>query len=201
LSGRPAAPLARDAGIAPQTFDGYLKGAIPAADRAFAIADALGVDPRWLVMGVGERAPAPIGESEDGDWLLLPAYDVAGFGEYGKPEPRERVRIRRDWLMGVNVRMTDSLWLTDMPGDAMPEVAREGQMLVCQDPAATLMDGRVYIFLLDGRPLVRKVYMRPEGLMLTTNDRNIEPIILTEDRADQLIPVARVLAAINLSPV
>ncbi|HUO23662.1 MAG TPA: LexA family transcriptional regulator [Caulobacteraceae bacterium] len=198
MDGKVAAHVAKGAGLPPQTLDGYLKGSFPSADRAFALADSLGVDPRWLVLGVGEPHRS-FSDNSDDDWLVLPHFDVRDFGEHGKPEPKEHVRLRRDWLQGI--RASTGLWLADMPSDAMPEIAREGQTIVCQDPTSPLVDGRVYIFMLDGRLVVRKLQFRPDGIALRTNDPSTPMITLTGDHANTLIPVARVLGTINLSPV
>src|SRR5690606_37019417 len=148
----------------------------------------------WLILGEA-AGPAP---ADDSDRLVLPRYDLFQFSEYGKPAPEEMVPLRREWLMGV--RATSGLWLADMPAD-VTDVAREGDTLVCQDVSPPLVDGRTYIFLLDGRPIVRRVQFRPEGLLLKTGDPAIEPILLSEDRLEHLFPVARVLGSITLNHV
>ncbi len=180
----------------PQTLDGYLKGAIPSADRALALADELKVDPRWLITGAGRARPDAEAESEV---VLLPRYDLGAFGEYGKPEPSERIPVQRDWL-GRWRSAADSLWLAESPG-GVSDVADEGEALLCRDPDPHLVDGQVYIFLLDHRPLIRRVSLRPEGLTLKSGSGDLDPIVLRPDQAEHLIPIGRVLAALSLKPV
>ena len=56
------AAVARAAGFTKQTMDGYLKGSMPSADRAIALADALDVPLRWLITGKDEAAPLKEGD-------------------------------------------------------------------------------------------------------------------------------------------
>lgn len=198
MAGRPAAHVARAVGIAPQTLDGYLRGAIPGADRAVALADELKVDVRWLVTGEDPRA-GRAGAGGD-DWVILPRYDLYDFSGPEKPAPVEEVAVRRDWLAGV-ARATTGLWLTDMPSNAMPEIGREGDSLVCQDVTPPLVEGRAYAVLLDGRPVIRRISMRPEGLVLKAGDPAIDPITLTGEDVEALTPLGRVLGAISLKVV
>ena len=91
---RKPAEVARAVGVAPQTLDGYLKGAMPSADRAFTLAQELGVNPLWLVIGNGPQRPT----DGDSDWLVVPRYDLRSFEDDVSPEPIGTERIRRDWI-------------------------------------------------------------------------------------------------------
>lgn len=177
-----------------------MAGSVPTADTLFRLADALGVDARWLATGIGEAGGQVPVRSEDKDWVKLPRRDLFDFRDGVIPEPVEQVAIRRDWL-AVAVRSSGPLWLADMPSDAMPDVAREGDTIVCREPDRPLADGRVYVLLLDGQPIVRRVQLRPEGIVLKAGDPSIDPITLPADRLDQLVPIGRVLAAMTLQAV
>jgi transcriptional regulator with XRE-family HTH domain len=194
LAGRVAAEVGRATGIPAQTIGGYLKGAIPSADRALALADELGVNYRWLIAGIDAPAPQPADE----DNVRIDRYDAFSFSEHGKGDPAEEIVIPR-WLLS-SVKQSNGVWLCEMPSDALPSVAAEGEMVICRDADIPLQDRRVYIFLIDGRPVVRRVFVRPDGLQLAgeTDDAMIN--IRAED-ADQVVPVARVLAAISLHQV
>lgn len=58
LNGRKPAWLSKEIGIPASTLTGYRKGSLPSADVVFRLADALGVDARWLVTGHGNPVPA-----------------------------------------------------------------------------------------------------------------------------------------------
>ena len=199
LSGRSQAWLVRQIGGKTSTVGGWISGTIPRAKDVFRAADVLGVSARWLLNGEGPKID--LTEQEvDPDTVLVPRYDITRFSETGKPEPTDEVPVRWEWLQR-SARTTSGLWLADMPSDALPDVAREGDALICQDAVPPLVDGRVYIFLLGGRPLVRKVHIRPEGLMLRSGDPEVEPIIIAPDQAEDLVPVGRVMAVLGLRTV
>lgn len=193
------AQLAREIGVGKQSISDWLKGSMPAADVVFRLADALKVDPRWLATGFGQEL-SPDAATEDSDWVKLPRLDLFGFREGQRPEPIELVPIRRSWL-AASARSNAPMWLADLPSDAMPDVGREGDTIVCREPDSPLADGRVYVFLLDDRPIVRRVQVRPEGLMLKASDTSVEPVTLAPDRLDQLVPVGRVVAALTMHAV
>lgn len=196
LGQRTGAEVARAAGIAPQTLDAYLKGAVPSADRAFAIADALGINVRWLIKGEGP--PREAGES-DAEWLILPRYDLASFDGEHQPEPIEQVRIKRSW---VGVRLgAGRLWVTELISHTLGDFGREGDTVLCEDVTPPLQDGRVYIFLFDGRIFVRRVMMRPEFGLSLIESNEMSGFIVAPERLDSLVPVGRILAAVRLDGV
>ncbi|HEY2179657.1 MAG TPA: S24 family peptidase [Caulobacteraceae bacterium] len=191
MGGRSAAEVARAVGLASTTMDGYLKGAVPAADRAFAIARELGVSAEWLITGEGARRPS----ESDSDWLVVPRYDLLAFEPDATQEPVEMMRIRREWVSRA-VKSVRRLWVTTLTSDAMSDIGREGDLVLCEDVAPPLADGRVYVFLLDRTPIVRRLQMRPEGLVLKATDSAVDPITITAERSDALLPIGRVLATI-----
>jgi|GEM_PF-5552220 len=188
---RRASEVARAVGIPQQTLDNYLKGAAPNAERALALADELGVNIRWLIKGEGQRS---VVEQSDADWLVLFRFDMAKFEPGDIPPPVEKMRIRREWISRA-VHTTHRLWLTTLLSDAMPEIGREGDLVLCQDAQPELSDGHVYVLLLDGRPIVRRVQVRPEGLMLKAGPET-EPITIAADSQQMLAPVGRILASV-----
>jgi len=146
LGDREQAPIARNIGVGKSAFGEWLKGSMPAGDKLLALADELGVQARWLGSGEGPRRET----AEDEDWVVLPRYDLDEFTEYGKPAPEEWTSVRRDWL-GRRGATPVGLWLTTMPAGA-PEIAAEGDTLLCQDAAVRPVDGSVYVVMLAGRP-------------------------------------------------
>lgn len=214
LGTRDVAWLVRNSGVPSSTVHSILAGTIPRADNGLKIANALECSLEWLLSGVDRQAPAAaannrratdsnLADAAEADWVMLPRYNPFEFGPDGKPEPIGRQPFRKDWL-ARSVRVTNNLWLCDMPSEAMPDVAHEGDTLLCHDDVTPLGDGRVYLFLLDGRPIVRRVQIRPEGLVLTSTDPSIAPMIFRADdmegAMEGLAPVARVLGSIRLLP-
>lgn len=181
-------------------------------DRLFALADALDCSARWLISGVDDPSPkadiSGLIDSSEADWILVPRYDLFAFTAQGwpeKPEPIDQVPLRRDWLARV-ARHTTKLWLCDMPGGSMEDVAREGDELLCRDiDDEEIADGRVYVFMLDGRPLVRRALVTMKGLVLRATDATLEPMTfappLPGGPLEGLVPIGRVIGSIALRGV
>lgn len=191
--------ISRRTGRSKQTVSAWFAGSMPSGDALFVLADAIEVNPRWLATGVGEELRhAEASESDDS--VRLPVIDLFKFDEGHMPDPIDTLLIRRE-LLASAVRTTAPLWVATMPSDTMPDIAREGDQIICMAPDAPLVDGRVYVFLLDGRPLVRRVSLRPEGLVLKAGDTNTDPILIEPNQLERLAPVGRVLAALTVQAV
>lgn len=193
------AELARRAGVSPQMVSEYTAGAkIAGADNLFSLADALGVRPRWLIRGEGEMLDAVA--ADNAGFVNLPRYDVFQFGEYGKGVAEETVQLPASWLQAA-VKTTSGLWIAEMPSDALPSVAREGETIICRDPETPLQDRRVYIFLLDGRPIVRRVAFQPNQVVLRGEDEADTITLRPEELEERLMPAGRILATVRLDQV
>lgn len=200
--------LSRQTGIPKSTLNRWTKGeSSPNSEQLFPLSDALRVSPRWLLYGDSAPAQPDLLDATDADWMMVPRYDLFRFTTDGKPDPLGSMPIRRDWLARA-FRLTTGLWLTEMPMDAMPEVAREGDTIICRDVEPRepeLIDGRVYIFLLDGSPIVRRLAIEPGRLVLTVSDGSTRPIVVERrdppHMGDGLFPIARVIGRFGLQTV
>ena len=197
LKGKTASTVAKAVGVAPSTLHKYQQGAMPAADIAVKLARALGVEVNWLIEGEG---PASRDEAEalaEQSVVRLPVHDPHSFTEYGLGKPVDEIAVPRQ-LIG-SARSTAGLWLTEMPTDALPSVAAEGQLILCRPPDQPLQDRKVYIMLLGPRTIVRRVFVRPDGLVLKGDDE-ADSITLRPDDLETIMPVGRVLGPIGLGP-
>lgn len=191
--------VARRSGISPQLISEYAAGLkIAGADNLFSIADALGVRPRWLIRGEGEMLETSGGAPQE--LVNLPRYDVFRFDDYGKGAVQETVPVPAAWLQGL-IKGVTGLWLTEMPSDALPDVAREGETIICRDPETPIQDRRVYIFLLDGRPIVRRVAFQPNAVVLHADDEANTITLRPDELGDRLMPAGRILATVRLDQV
>jgi transcriptional regulator with XRE-family HTH domain len=199
--------LSRDSGLSKSSINRWTKGeSVPNSEQLFPLSDTLRVRPRWLLYGDAGPAQADLLDVQNADWMAVPRYDLFRFTADGKGDAVESIPIRRDWLARA-FRVTTGLWLTEMPSDAMPELAREGETIVCRDVEPRepdLIDGRVYIFMLDGSPIIRKLSIEPGKLVLSITD-DPRPIVI--DRRDPphfgegLVPIARVIGKFGLQVV
>lgn len=164
LAGRDRAWLARETGLSASTLHDYSKGAIPSADRAFLLADMLEVDPRWLVTGEGQPTPLAC---EDEELVQLPCRSL--------PEGTvvEWAPFSRKWLLRAFGR-AEGLWVTDMPSQALPEIAREGDPILCMD-ADRLVEGGLYLVALGMGVAVRQLTSIESGHTLVSGGELSEP--------------------------
>lgn len=191
-----ASELADSSGVSRQLISEYSSGKkVAGADNLFSLADSLGVQARWLLRGQGDRYRASTSEAVE---QTFPKLDLFAFGEHGKPEPVELVAIPPIILQSMKVR--SDIWLAEMPSDAMPSLAAEGEILICRDPEPALQDRRIYVFLIDGRPIVRRVFVRPDGLQLRS-EVDGETILITPHDLESVTPIARVVSAISVHSV
>lgn len=144
-----ASKVAREAGLTSSTLDGYLRGGIPSADRALALADVLGVSVRWLI--TGEEDPARLGN----EWLGLREFPLHAL-RAGKPKPEETsiVPVHPQWLTRTAAGVP-MLWITHMPASTLEGVPNEGDMIVCCDAAEPHGEG-LYLYRYHDVPVVRR---------------------------------------------
>lgn len=157
LDGRSQVWLAEATGLSRSTINDYVKGAIPSADRAFMIADALGVNAEWLVTGrdVGSRQLEP--SLSD---VLFARVSHADLMRGLDAPLRARIRkvgpIMEHALLDHYGKDYRFLFLTTMPAEGPPEVAAEGE-LVIGARAAELTPGTFYFVRVADRLEVRRL--------------------------------------------
>ena len=188
--------LSRESGVPDSTIGDYVKRGISRADTAVKIARALGTTVEYLLEG---GTPATGGASlvtvSEADFVWVPRFDLWSFDADGKPAAIEAIPIRRDWLYGV-LRRSGGLWFADMPSDVLPDVAHEGETIVCEDPGPNLQERGIYAFWRDGEVMVRRVSYSSGGYTLSAESvPQIELPRRGQPPPDELLtPIARVLA-------
>lgn len=197
LDGRGQRWLSEKAGLATSSIHDYLRGTMPSADRALLVADALGVNIRWLVAGDGPRVPA--NEAAEGV-VAVPCFSLASgttreWAQTGeKPEPERTLLIAEEVLVPLGRRRTRrrSLWAVHMPGHTMAEIAEPDELVFCADIDGSLADGWVVLFLTEGgTPVMRRVEVRPDQIVLWGTIPKNDPWLL--DERMPLRPVGRVV--------
>lgn len=187
----------------------YLNGAQPTIIPAVQIASALGVTLDWLTGGVGpktieEAANLKVSEravgrdlfdAAEADWVFLPHYSFESAFDSFAPIIRETYPVRRDWLNNA-LGTAKGLWMTDMPGADLPEVAGAGQTVICRN-SADLTLGKAFILGVDGHLIVRRLSILDGELAFTSDLPDAPTIALSDD----YIPVGQILARYGVSPV
>lgn len=186
-----AAELARRSGLTPTSISEYLQGQkLPSAYNLLALADAVKRWPRWLLTGEGPKQSHPTGESEDS--VLLPRFDLFDFDDDGgRGAPRDHVPLPLSWVHPYT-RNTKSLWIVEAP-DGPAYLARDAEM-------GGLLNGRSYLVVLNGRPLIARIQLEKDGLSITPTGGDPRPVHLTGEETSSLQIVGRILAEISLNP-
>lgn len=179
--------LGREAGIGKQSMAGYWNGErLCGSDRLFALSDALRVNARWLVSGVGPRTGGDLASVEDSDFVRLPRFDLREFTDTDKGPRVETVPVRKDWLYR-RILTTANLWLTELPADNDPLGLQEGDIVICSDVRAEgVQDNWVCIFRASTGLFVAKYH-----LMSTGEAGTIGPAGIVND---DVHPIARIHA-------
>ncbi len=130
---------------------------------------------------------------------MLDRYDLLAFTIEGKPPPMDTIPLPRPWLKSVT-GPSDKLWLTTVTA-SVGDWLREGEQIVCCDVEGDLVDGRLYILMIDGHAIIRRISIQPDGIQLLSGDAMTAPFLVKGDFADAgIYPVARIAAAFRFAP-
>ena len=168
----------------------YRKGeGVPKSDHLFPLADALGVDPRWLVSGV--QSPSHLVSADDAEWENLPFFDLRDITDTGKGPALSWTPFRKDWLNRA-LGTASELYLVQLLSDYHSRLGdrdlREGDLVFCQEcEPIDLVDGYVVIWRRDQGIKVARYSLRSR--------ERIEEDVITPSEVgdDQFVPVARIL--------
>ncbi|QLC25120.1 hypothetical protein HFP57_08835 [Parasphingopyxis algicola] len=175
---------------------------LPDSAALFPLSDILQVSPRWLLYGGNARSFV---DAPDIDWVTLPVHDLARITGSDRGAAIDAMPIRRGWI-DRKLRDTDDLWLAEMPNDLLGDIAGEGDILVCKDiepRESELIDGSVYIVMLNEQPIIRRITFEAHAILLSTSSGRLPPIRVPRAEPPALDgsirPVARVLGALTLT--
>jgi transcriptional regulator with XRE-family HTH domain len=212
LDGRPAVWLARASGLSKTTLSDALTGSNPSADKALAIAQALGTTVEFLltgtdgkVSGVREAASDFSRSGDPNDSIRLPIVaDLGGGPSEGQPVIGH-MSVPRAQLARIPYLRTE-LWLVPMPDGTMGDLCTQGDLLICQGPDRAMSERGIYIFDFYGTPIIRRVHRAKDGSTLLIADHpKSEPIHVGLEGPDGIGlnfgTYARVAGAIRITPV
>jgi len=195
--------FARRVGITESLLRKYLAGATPGIDKAEQIANATGVSLDWLVSerGSREREPSCAVEPREADlpaeFAAIPRLSVeasAGGGTVIEAEePAGVLAFRSEWLrrMGISPRAARVL---TAKGDSMEPTLRDGDVLLVDTSIHRVVDNAIYVVVLAGLVLVKRVQVRRDGaLRLISDNALFEPEEIPPNEAADLHVAGRVM--------
>lgn len=197
------ADLHRLTGLSRQSLSDYFAGRkVVGTDGVFALADALDVDPRWLVHGGGQAQKGSRMETTNFDAALqlglqmIPEVDITyslGGGSVVEDHVDSRlVPFRADWLQRLTRGGAADVFLTRGQGDSMmPTILDDDDVLVNRADAAIRQQDRIWALGYGELGMIKRVRRLPSGLFqLNSDNPAVTPVEATED---EIYVVGRVI--------
>ncbi len=167
------------------------KGAVP-EKWALKLAEIYGLNPRWLLHGLGERY---IRAGEKDETMPIPkvaARLCAGGGSFDVSDRvRETMGFSRSWL---NSRGNPGeMVLMDILGDSMEPGLRDGDTVLIDQSQTRMHAGAIYALGVDDTLLVKRVERQPGKIALISTNPNYTPIFLRGDEIETLRILGRII--------
>ena len=171
--------FARKAGVPEGSLRQYLAGSLPGIDKAARIASAGEVSLDWLIGGHGPMTTDQL-VGVGPEFALLPRYSVAASAGQGLVTQEEveveRIAFRLHWLreMGLDPKKAG---LLTAQGDSMhPTIPDGALMLVDRREDQPIRTGYIYVIVLDGEVLVKRVSRNTDKTIDLISDNPLYPI-------------------------
>ena len=194
-----AADLGRALGIKKSAASNYWNGARDwPTDRLVPLADLLGVNPRWLLTGVGDAgadaAAAPSGS------VMVQEIDLAyGMGgtylDVAGVEPRA-IPFPQAWLRTFTSADAELLFFARGDGDSMmPTILDQDIVLIDRSQTAINRQDRIWALAYGELGMIKRVRAMPDGsYQLLSDNPNVEPASAVDG---EMSVIGRVVAVIR----
>ncbi|MGI6247775.1 MAG: XRE family transcriptional regulator [Pseudochelatococcus sp.] len=168
LGGQKAA-AATDKSI--RSLQRYFSGAEPPASVVKALAKATGVSADWILFGGDEPTLQPSGTGGGNQFVYVPKFEAAdaarGIGQDNSQS--SAIAMRESWLRGIGTDPRHACLLA-FGGDSMEPTIRDGDLLLIDRSVGQIIDHGIYVLLVGGRLLVKRVQLRHDGSLVLRND-------------------------------
>lgn len=161
--------------------------------RIMNLAQELGID-----MGLSERGQSDLGPLSLQGFALVPRYEITAGAGNGRAVvealPAEHLAFKADWLHELGLSPERAAIITAI-GDSMAPTIPDGAiMLVDVSEGQALRNGCLYIVVLGGDVLVKRVARRADGSIDLISDNPAYPVdTITEKHLDKLTIPGRVV--------
>ena len=200
--------LARAVGIKPPSVSGWLSGTTKSlrAETANLAAKALGVDPVWLITGVGDEKPKekdqlPALASPGEEAIALEKLDLwgsCGAGATGSDYPEvEKILVNPLWFReNISRSRANSFKLITGHGDSMEPTIKDGATLVIDTTETDIRkrDG-IYFFQYDGMNYIKRLQLTPGSVLAISDNPRYEKFTIPLDDIATVQVFGRVVAS------
>lgn len=195
------ADLHRQTGLSRQALSDYFAGRkVVGTEGLFALADALGVDSRWLIHGSGQKSGAVSGPVEGrADTVDVASIDLR-YGLGGTyldgPIESETLSFSRTWLRQFTASPPDQLFWTQGQGDSMfPTVHDRDIVLVDRMQLTPTMADFIWAFSYGDVGMIKRLRPMPDGSVKILSDNPAVPPETAHD--GELHMIGRVVAVVK----
>lgn len=154
-------------------------------------------NPNWLLTGEGPR-DLPEGDEVPEGFFLVPAHELSlrgpGGGKIVSKQVVNFVSFDSNWVRNFLGVPPQELALIAVKGDNMEPTLSDGDMVLVDLRGNGMEDNGIYVLQFKDSLLVRRLHRKLDGSVIVKSDNTTyEPEVLSEDDADALKVVGRVI--------
>ena len=137
--------------------------------------------PAWLSPSSDTNAAAKSGESNtpniphEDDYALIPQFHVNGSCGDGYMNDHVEIRgglaFKRDWLARMNIEPGQASVIYAR-GDSMTPTLSDGEVMLIDGRLIEPQSGKVYVIAVDGDLRVKRLFKRPAGWVLVSDNQD-----------------------------
>lgn len=209
--------FAKALGVEAQTIRDYENGKSILGGDKVAKMIQLGVDSNWLLAGPGydsipfneyltvakkyqsiARLDKSASEDSNPDLVNIPCLNVKASAGYGNHVYEERVvghfQVSRAWVRNVLNCDPGKVHIIFVDGPSMEPTLEDGELVLIDRRCEKFDNDAVYAIQFNGQLRIKRVQLRWDGTVVIKSDNpKFEPDILTQEQADQLHVIGKVL--------
>ncbi len=148
---------------------------------AYRIAEAFDLDARWLLTGQSDPDTGADGEPVWVPWVEARLSAGGGSFETGSTV-RKALPFNRAQLQGIGAAA--SLVAMEVSGDSMEPGIRAGDTVIIDQAQTAVVAGGIFAVGIDDAILVKRLEKRPGRLVLISDNRAYETVLIDADAAN-----------------
>lgn len=192
------ASLARKVGVTRPTIGNWIEEkSMPAGDNLNNLANALGVDPNWLITGSTKPQLTPISTWDsntplDDDEIEIPFFKdfafACGSGSMSEAIANETRKLRMSKATIRNLSITkENAVAATASGDSMSPTIKDGDTIHIDLGRKTVKDGKIFAVCIGGLFYCKRLYNLPFGgvRIVSDNAEEFAEIQLTSQQIEE----------------
>lgn len=195
--------LARKSGVPRQTINKVTSGEIksPRAEILEPMASALGVTIDWLVTGkelksqqINMSSAVTTRQISNKNTIEIPQFDIEASMGAGKfppdyQQPVITISVDKDFFIrqGINVTQSSKLSIITGIGDSMEGTFNDGDPVVINHEARSLIADGIYVFTLEEKLYLKRLQILPNCVRMISDNAKYPPYDIKGEELQQLV--------------